>query len=105
MLKELDRVQRIELFLSLALAVAFIGYIIAIYVGDFETEVIRDRYWKDVEPLFNGEIPIMEYPPFAFVFMIIPRLFFADPFGYNVGFVIEMYVFTIIGLILTRRLA
>ncbi len=105
MLKELDRVQRMELYLSLALAIAFIGYLIAIYVGDIETEVIRDRYWKDVEPLFNGEIPIMEYPPFAFVFMIIPRLFFSDPFGYNVGFVIEMYVFTIIGLVLTRRLA
>ena len=105
MLKELDRVQRIELYLSLALAIAFIGYLVAIYVGNIETEVIRDRYWKDVEPLFNGEIPIMEYPPFAFVFMIIPRLFFSDPFGYNVGFVIEMYVFTIIGLVLTRRLA
>ena len=82
MLKELDKVQRMELYLSLALAIAFIGYLIAIYVGDIETEVIRDRYWKDVEPLFNGEIPIMEYPPFAFVFMIIPRLFFSDPFGY-----------------------
>jgi len=105
MLKEMDRVQRIELYLSLALAVAFIGYIIAIYVGDIETEVIHDRYWKDVEPLFNGEIPIMEYPPFAFVFMVIPRLFFADPFGYNVGFVIEMYAFTIFGLVITRRLA
>ncbi len=103
--KDMSRERKIELYLSIALAIAFIGYLIAIYVLDLETEVIRDRYWKDVEPLFNGEIPIMEYPPFAFVFMLIPRLFFADPFGYNVGFVIEMYVFVIIGLELTRRLA
>ena len=104
MLEDMDRVKKMEIIYTVLLAIAFIGYLIAIYVLDIETEVIRDRF-PDADQLFNGDIPITEYPPLSLIFFVIPRIFFSDPFGYNVGFVIEMYVFTIIGLVLTRRLA
>ncbi len=104
MFDEMDRVKKYELFFIVGLAIAFITYTLVIYYGNLDTEVMRDRYWKDVYPLFHGEVPIMEYPPFSLVFMAIPYLFAQDPFGYNAAYVAETYVFTIIGMILIRRI-
>lgn len=104
-LEGMDRVRKAELLLAIALAIAFAGYLIAIYIGNIDTEVIRERYWKNVVPLFDGEIPIMEYPPLSLVFFVIPRLFASSPFGYNVAYVIFTYLFTILGLELMRRIA
>ncbi len=105
LLDGMDRTKRMELLLSIALGIAFVGYLCAIYFGNLDTEVVRDRYWKDAEPLFNGEIPIIEYPPLALVFFAIPRIFFSSPMGYDVGYVIMTYIFTIIGMELIRRIA
>ena len=102
---QLDEYGRYRLKLAIAYAVACIGFLIAVFALDLYTEVINDRYWKDANPLFNGEIPIMEYPPFALVFMAIPRLFGWTPEAYEVFYVIEVLVFMIIGLIYTDKLA
>ena len=104
MLENMDRTKKIELYLSLALAFAFICYAIAIQFIEYPTEVARDR-WVDAEALINGTIPIKEYPPFALVFMLIPRLFSWDCTSYNVAWVIMTLVFTLIGLEITRRIA
>ena len=104
MLEDMDRVKKMEIFYTVLLAIAFIGYLIAIYVLDIETEVIRDRF-PDADQLFNGDIPITEYPPLSLIFFVIPRIFFSDSFGYNIGYVIMIFVITIIGLHLMRRTA
>jgi len=104
MLEDMDRVKKMEIFYTVLLAIAFIGYLIAIYVLDIETEVIRDRF-TDADQLFNGDIPITEYPPLSLIFFVIPRIFFSDSFGYNIGYVIMIFVITIIGLHLMRRTA
>lgn len=104
MLEDMDRVKKMEIFYTVLLVIAFIGYLIAIYVLDIETEVIRDRF-PDADQLFNGDIPITEYPPLSLIFFVIPRIFFSDPFGYNIGYVIMIFVITIVGLHLMRRTA
>lgn len=96
-----DRYQTIA---CLLFAVACAGYLIAIYLLGLETEVMFGRF-VDADQVWNGEIPDFEYPPFALVFMIIPRIFASTPFWYNVGFVIEMFVFMVIGLVLISKLA
>ena len=112
MLEGMSREKKIELYLALALAFTFICYLIGVFIlyemTGIESEVMRDRYWKDVVPLFEGKIPIMEYPPFALIFMAIPGLFTYwthSAFIYNIGFVVEIYIFTIIGLELFRLIA
>ncbi len=101
----MDAVRKAEVMLSAALGVAFLGYLVAIFYFDIPTEVVNERFWKNVVPLFDGEIPIMEYPPFALVFFIVPRLFASTPDGYNVAYVVFVYIFTLIGLDLMRRIA
>ena len=102
---QMDEYGKYRMRLIAAYAIACIGFLIAIFALNIETEVIRDRYWKDVQPIFNGEIPIIEYPPFSLVFMIIPRLFGWTPEFYEVFYVIEVFVFMVIGLIYTDKLA
>lgn len=102
---ELNRIERYELNLAVCMAVAFVCYFIAIYIGQIETEVIRDRFWKNADPLAHGEIPIMEYPPFALVLFAIPRLFASSPWGYNALYVVMVYIAVIAGMIYVRRIA
>ena len=99
-----DRVRDVEALYIVLFAVAFIGYAIAICVLGLETEVMRDRF-PDADQLFNGDIPITEYPPLSLIFFILPRIFFSDPLGYNVGFVIMIFAITLVGLHLIRRTA
>lgn len=93
-----DEYRRYRLWLDFAMGVACICYLIAIAVLNLDTEVMSDRFWKDVEPLFHGELPVMEYPPLSLVFMAIPRFFAADPFGYNIAYVVEVFAFFAISL-------
>lgn len=104
-LSQLDDHQRFAVKMIICYAIACIGFLIAVFALNLETEVIRDRYWKDANPLFNGEIPIMEYPPFALIFMAIPRIFGWTPEAYEVCYVIEVFVFMVIGLYYTDKLA
>ena len=100
-----DSVRRCQVILSSLFLIACICFLIGVHITGVETEVMRDRFWKNAEPLFNGEVPVMEYPPFALVFFAIPRLFADTPWGYNVAYVAEVLVFMVIGLLLVSRLA
>lgn len=46
-----------------------------------------------------------EYPPFAYLLMLIPRFFTSDVYVYEVLYVVEVAVFLVIGLILIRKIA
>ena len=100
-----DGVRRQTIVLAAALLVACVCYLLAVHVLGIETEVMRDRFWLNAEPMFRGEVPESEYPPLALVFIAIPRLFADTPFGYNVAYVAMMYLFVVAGLLLTSRLA
>ena len=104
-LRQLDEYQRFALRLAICYAVACIGFLIAVFALDLYTEVINDRFEDNVQPLFNGEPWKMEYPPFALVFMVIPRLFGWIAETYEIFYVIEVFVFMVIGLIYTDKLA
>ncbi len=91
--------------LALMFLVACIAYLAAVDCLGIETEVMRDRYWKNAYPLFHGEMPVMEYPPFALVFFAIPGLIPGGPWEYNIAYVAEVFVVVVIGLYLVRRLA
>lgn len=96
---------RLAVVLIAVLFVTCVIYLIAVSQLGIETEVMRDRYWKNVYPLFHGEVPAMEYPPFALVFMAIPGIFADQPWTYNIVYVAEMLVFVVIGLFLVSRAA
>ena len=104
-MRPLDGVRKYQLIIAILFLVACIGYLIAVHALGIETEVMRDRFWKNAEPLFNGELPVMEYPPFALVFFAIPRFFGDTPWTYNIAYVAEVFVFMVIGLILVSKLA
>ena len=100
-----DGVRRTQLVLAILFLVACIGYLVAVNVLGIETEVMRDRFWLNAEPMAHGVIPDTEYPPLALLFIAIPRIFADTPFGYNVAFVAEIFLFMVAGLLLTSRLA
>lgn len=104
-MRPLDGIRRYQLIIAILFLVACVGYLVAVYALGIETEVMRDRFWKNAEPLFNGELPVMEYPPFALVFFAIPRFFGDTPWTYNIAYVAEVFVFMVIGLILVSKLA
>ncbi len=98
-------VERYKLTISLMFLIACICFLVGVYVTGVETEVMRDRFWKNAEPLFNREVPVTEYPPFALVFFVIPRFFGDTPWTYNIAYVAEVLVFMVVGLLLVSRLA
>ena len=98
-------VRQYKIVLSALFLIACICFLVGVHITGVETEVMRDRFWKNAEPLFNGEVPVMEYPPFALVFFAIPRLFVDTAWGYNVAYVAEVMVFMVVGLLLVSKLA
>lgn len=100
-----DGDRRAGTVIALLFLVACVAYLLVVHALDIETEVIRDRYWKNAVPLFEGEFPVMEYPPLAILFIAIPRLFGSTPWGYETAYVALVYVFMVIGLWLISRLA
>jgi Protein of unknown function (DUF2029). len=101
---EMDSVKRYRMILWALFGIACAVYLIIVDISGIDTEVMRDRF-RNADALFNGEAPVTEYPPFALVFMIIPRLFASTPFSYNIAYVIEVFVFFMIGLIFISKLA
>lgn len=100
-----DGAARTRTLLALAFLVACIVYLLVVRASGIETEVIRDRYWLDAEPLFHGEFPATEYPPLAMVFFAIPRLFGSSPWGYETAYVAMMWTFMVLGLLMADRTA
>lgn len=101
---ELDSIKKYQLSIGIVFIVACIVYFIIVFVFNIDTEVMSDRF-DNANDVFNGQIPDTEYPPFALVFMVIPRIFASTPYWYNVGFVIELFVFFMIGLIAICKIA
>ena len=99
-----DGVRRFQVTLAVIFLVACAGYLLAIHFTGIETEVMRDRF-PSADALLSGDIPPTEYPPLALLFVAIPRIFADTPFGYNVAFVAEMYLFMVAGLLMSSRLA
>ncbi|MDR3074566.1 MAG: DUF2029 domain-containing protein [Candidatus Methanoplasma sp.] len=99
-----NRVRRYQLVLGIVFAVASVAYLAVIHQMGIESEAMK-VYFPYADELMRGSIPEMEYPPFALVFIAIPRLFASTPFGYNVAFVAEVFVFFLIGLAAMSRLA
>ena len=103
--RQFDEYEKFRLKLIAAYAIACIGFLIAVFSLNLYTEVINDRFEDNVQPLFNGGEWKMEYPPFALVFMLIPRLFGWIAETYEIFYVVEVFVFMVIGLIYTDKLA
>ena len=97
-------VKRDRLILGILFIAASVAFIVAIHMTGALAEVVK-IYFPYADSLFNGVIPDMEYPPFALVFIALPRLFAATEMGYLIVFVAEVAVFFIIGLIVTGKLA
>lgn len=100
-----DDVARVRTVIAVAFAVACIAYLLVVHAAGIETEVIRDRYWKNAEPLFHGDFPATEYPPLAVLLFGIPRLFADSPWGYETAYVAMMWVFMVSGLVAIDRMA
>ncbi len=94
--------------LILLIATYFIYQFISFkYVG----EVYND-YFPYADALVNGILPYQpynglrwEYPPLAYLFMVIPRLFTSDPFVYTLIYISMVLIVTLIGLWLIRKIA
>lgn len=97
-------IRRYQLILGIIFAVACIGYLIVVHVYGITTEVSKG-YLPYANQLADGNIPAMEYPQLALVFMAIPRIFSSTDFGYTTAFVAEVFVFFMIGLIVVGKLA
>jgi len=88
------------------LAFALLSLLFWVYIrwDGFPSEVSA-MYFPYVEQLKEGIIPDMEYPPFAFVFIGLPGLFSSNPDGYGIAFIVEAFIFIIIGLLISAKIA
>lgn len=100
-----DKDVRIRTVLIAAFVVACIAYLAVVYATGITTEVMRDRYWKNAEPIFSGVFPATEYPPLAMVFFAVPRLFGTTEWGYEVAYTAQMCIYMVIGLFIVDRMA
>jgi len=96
--------ERSLLIYGVIFGIACVIYLVVIAVLNIDTEVSIHRF-ADAERVFSGGSLATEYPPLALIITLIPRLFASSPFGYNVMFVAEMFVFFMIGLFFTGKLA
>jgi Protein of unknown function (DUF2029). len=74
-------------------------------------EVLRENFFYG-DALINGVLPFepyndlnWEYPPLAYLFLLIPRLFASDPYGYQAAYVVMITIFILIGLVLIRKVS
>ena len=99
-----DDTKRNQLVIGAIMAAACVIYLVVVVLGDMLTEAVNFRF-KDANDVFNGTAPTFEYPPLAMIFVLIPRVFASTELWYNVGFVIEMAIFFMIGLYMTCKIA
>lgn len=99
-----DDVRRYTFIIGLVFGIGCIIFLIAITLLGQETETILYRL-VNANNVFDGLESEMEYPPLALIFILIPRLLSSSPYGYNAGFVAELFIFFVIGLYMVGRLA
>ncbi|MDR2699192.1 MAG: DUF2029 domain-containing protein [Candidatus Methanoplasma sp.] len=97
-------VRKYQLVLGALFAAATVAYLLMIHHMGIESDVVR-VYFPYADELMHGSIPVMEYPPFALVFLAVPRLFASTPLGYEIVFSAEVFVFFMVGLIVIGKLA
>ena len=95
---------RHQLILGVIFAAASAVFLFVVYHFGIESEVVRG-YLPYANEVMNGNIPSMEYPPFALIFITIPRLFTSDPFIYEILFVAQTFVFFVAGMVVISKLA
>jgi len=68
-----------------------------------------ELYFEYADLIFTGNVPYrdfaVEYPPLAFLFLVIPRFFSGNLMGYADGFAVLMVAFDIAGLFFLSRIA
>jgi len=89
---------------GLIFGVVSIVYLLLMNYTEMGSEV-GTTYFEYARDLLNGSISNLNFLPGASVFMVIPKLFATTSDGYIILFVIETYVFFVIGLILAGKLA
>lgn len=91
-----------------AFAIACIVFLAVVKISGIGPEVVT-VYLGYADKMMDGLMPYSdfdaEYPPFAFVFMLIPRLFASSMFGYEIAFAVEAFIFFMIGLWFSGKLA
>jgi hypothetical protein len=83
----------------------FVWFVIKVAMFDMYSEVgtVYFNYANDVVRGITS--PNMEYPPFGFIFIMIPRLFTGDPSAYEAIFAAETFIFFVIGIYIVKKLA
>jgi len=89
---------------ALMFAIASIVFLLVVGYFDINSEV-RTNHFAVADSIVHGILPDVEYPPFAIVFLTVPRFFGDTPGGYEAAFVALTYVFFIIGLVLAGKFA
>lgn len=100
----INEVRRTQIILSIMFTAVSLVFVLSVHFGSGVSDVARN-YFPYADQLINGTIPNIEYPPFALVFLTIPRIFATTPLGYEAVFVIEVFIFFVIGLIIISKLA
>lgn len=107
-----DRELRFMALLTFAAAV----FCIVVQLSGVHSSVI-EGYFPYADAMFNGVFPytdsvfvygyynVWEYPPLAYVFLLIPRLFAGDPCGYHIVYVALMLLVVWIGMREVGRIA
>jgi len=96
--------KREQMIYCIIFGVACIIFLIAVALLDIQSEVMTDRF-KNAQDLLDGNLKELEYPPLVLVLVVIPRFFASTPFAYSIGFVAEMFVFFVLGLLIISKLA
>ena len=90
------------------MAFAVIIFYTAFRFSGIDSEV-GTLYFRYAEHMVSGEMPYSdfdaEYPPFAMLLILIPRLFSYSSFTYQVAFGAEVFVFLLIGVFWIYRIA
>ena len=99
-----DDIKRNQSIIGVLFAVACAILFIVVFLTGTDTEVMKLRFY-DADDIFNGHTTDFEYPPFAMIFILIPRVFATTPFWYGVWFAAEMAIFFMIGLYAICKIA
>ena len=88
--------------------IAAIIFYAAFRLSGIDSEV-GTLYFRYAEAMVSGKMPYSgfdaEYPPFAMVIILLPRLISFNSFTYQIAFGIEAYLFLLAGIYWTYRIA
>lgn len=115
-MKPLSEFRRHCLIFGVLFAIACIVFYLVVREYNISSSVV-DGYFPYADAMMSGTLPYTdkvfvygdwgdwEYPPAAYLFLFIPRLFAGTPEGYQAAFIILTFVFFMIGLWCSAALA